>query len=83
MCMPFNRIHTEERIMKGTLKVRKQFILDQAKIEAVKIITESRTDTEAINKALDMVIANSKIEKVLVSIRGKGNIKDVYHRVTG
>ena len=69
--------------MKGTLKVRKQFILDPAKIEAVKIITESKTDTEAINKALDMVIANTKIEKMLVSIRGKGNIKDVYHRVSG
>ncbi|MBE7444243.1 MAG: hypothetical protein HS132_02970 [Planctomycetia bacterium] len=69
--------------MKGTLKVRKQFILDPAKIEAVKKITESKTDTEAINKALDMVIANSKVEKMLVSIRGKGNIKDVYHRVSG
>ena len=69
--------------MKGTLKVRKQFILDPAKIEAVKIITESKTDTEAINKALDMVIANTKVEKMLVSIRGKGNIKDVYHRVSG
>ena len=69
--------------MKGTLKVRKQFILDPAKIEAVKKITESKTDTEAINKALDMVIANSKIEKMLVSIRGKGNIKDVYRRVSG
>ena len=69
--------------MKGTLKVRKQFILDPAKKEAVKRITESKTDTEAINKALDMVIANTKIEKMLVSIRGKGNIKDVYHRVSG
>lgn len=73
----------EVREMKGTLKVRKQFILDPAKIEAVRIITESKTDTEAINKALDMVIANSKIKKMLVSIRGKGNIKDVYHKVSG
>lgn len=69
--------------MKNVLKVRKQFILDQTKIEAVKKITESKTDTEAINKALDMVIANSKIEKMLVSIQGKGNIKDVYHRASG
>lgn len=83
MCMQLNKIHTEVREMKGTLKVRKQFILDPAKIEAVKKITESKTDTEAINKALDMVIANSKVEKMLVSIRGKGNIKDVYHRVSG
>ena len=83
MCIQLNKIHTEAREMKNVLKVRKQFILDPSKIEAVKIITESKTDTEAINKALDMVIANTKIEKMLVSIRGKGNIKDVYHRVSG
>lgn len=83
MCIPVNTIHTEEGKMKVALKVRKQFILDPAKIEAVKMITKSKTDTEAINKALDTVIANSKLEKALVSIRGKGKIKDVYHRVTG
>ncbi|GAN34039.1 MoxR-like ATPases [Candidatus Brocadia sinica JPN1] len=36
MCMQLNKIHMEIREMKGTLKVRKQFILDPAKIEAVK-----------------------------------------------
>ena len=69
--------------MRNTSKIRKQFILDPAKIEAVKKITEARTDTEAINKALDMIIANSKIEKMLTLIKGKGNLKDVYHRVSG
>lgn len=67
--------------MKNTTKIRKQFILDPSKIETVKKITESKTDTEAINKALDIIIANSKIEKVLSSIKGKGNIKDVYYKV--
>lgn len=67
--------------MKAALKVRKQFILDLSKIKAVRKITKSITDTEAINKALDMVIANSKIEKMLLSIKGKGNIKDVYGRI--
>ena len=69
--------------MRNASKIRKQFILDPAKIEAVKKITEARTDTEAINKALDMIIANSKIEKMLALIKGKGNLKDVYHRVSG
>lgn len=69
--------------MKSALKVRKQFILDSVKINAVRRITKSKTDTEAINKALDMVIANSKIEKMFLSLRGKGNIKDVYGRITG
>lgn len=69
--------------MKTALKTRKQFILDSSKIKAVKRITKAKTETEAINKALDMVIANSKIESVLLSIKGKGNIKDVYRRSSG
>jgi hypothetical protein len=69
--------------MKPALKIRKQFILDPKKIEAVKKITKAKTDTEAINKALDIIIANSEIEKMLMSIKGKGNIRDVYNRVSG
>lgn len=66
-----------------TMKMRKQFILDISKIKAVKKITKAKTDTEAINKALDNVIANTKIERMLMSIKGKGNIKDIYGRTSG
>lgn len=69
--------------MKAALRERKQFILDSSKIKAVRKITRAKTDTEAINKALDIVIANTKIEKIHKSIKGKGNIKDVYGRVAG
>ena len=69
--------------MKAAVKVRKQFILDTSKIKAVKKLTKAKTETEAINRALDMVIENSKIEKTLKSIKGKGNIKDVYGRLSG
>jgi hypothetical protein len=66
----------------ATLKVRKQFILDSEKIKSVREITKATTDTEAINKALDIVIANNKIKRMLLSIKGKGNIKDVYGRTS-
>lgn len=69
--------------MSSTVKARKQFILDISKIKAVKKITKAKTDTEAINKALDNVIANTRIERMLMSIRGKGHIKDIYGRVSG
>ncbi|MEK6691277.1 MAG: hypothetical protein AABY78_08270 [Nitrospirota bacterium] len=69
--------------MSTTMKMRKQFILDISKIKAVKKITKAKTDTEAINKALDNVIANTKIERMLMSIKGKGNIKDIYGRTSG
>ncbi|HHN64946.1 MAG TPA: hypothetical protein ENK09_06255, partial [Nitrospirae bacterium] len=60
------------------LKVRKQFILDPDKIKTVKEIVNAETDTEAINRAMDIVIANSKILTTLKSIKGKGNIQDIY-----
>lgn len=68
--------------MSTALKVRKQFILDSEKIKSVREITKAKTDTEAINKAMDIVIANNKIKETLMSIRGKGSIKDLYGRTS-
>jgi hypothetical protein len=68
--------------MQSTVKVRKQFLLDPDKIEMVKKITRAATDTEAINRALDMIIANEKIQKALVAVKGKGEIEDVFGRVS-
>lgn len=68
--------------MQSAAKVRKQFLLDPEKIEVVKKITRAATDTEAINRALDMVIANEKIQKALASVKGKGKIEDVFGRVS-
>jgi guanylate kinase len=62
-------------------KVRKQFILDPEKINIIKRLTHAATETEAINKVLDMVIANEKIEKALMSVKNKGKIKDIYGRL--
>jgi len=69
--------------MPATEKVRKQFVLDPVKIEMVRRLTRAKTDTEAINLALDMVIADEKIERTLKAVKGKGSIRDVYGRVTG
>ena len=68
--------------MTHALKMRKQFILDPEKIRTVRKITKSKTDTEAINKALDIVIADNEIRNVLMTIRGKGKIRDIYGRCT-
>lgn len=66
--------------MPHALKIRKQFALDPEKIRAVREITKAKTDTEAIDKAMDIVIADTEIENVFTSIRGKGKIRDVYGR---
>lgn len=68
--------------MQSAEKVRKQFLLDPGKIRMVKKITHASTDTEAINRALDMVIANEKIQKALAAVKGKGKIEDVFDRVS-
>jgi len=65
-----------------TAKVRKQFLLEPGKIEMVRRITHASTDTEAINKALDMVIANAEIHKTLMSAKGKCKIEDVFGRLS-
>jgi len=65
-----------------TSKVRKQFILDPEKIRLVRKITNAVTDTEAIDKALDMVIANEKVNKALSAAKGKGSIEDIFGRVS-
>jgi len=66
--------------MSHALKMRKEFILDPEKIRTVKKIMNAKTDTEAIERAMDTVIADSKIRDVLVAIKGKGSIKDIYGR---
>ena len=64
--------------MTTAVKMRKQFILEPGKIRSVKERLKVKTDTEAVSKAMDIVIANSRIKETLMSIKGKGQIKDIY-----
>ncbi|HEY1266982.1 MAG TPA: hypothetical protein VGH16_06975 [Candidatus Binatia bacterium] len=67
--------------MKSEARVRKQFILPARKIKKAKAILAARTDTEAVERALDLVIADDEIRKALRSVRGSCNIEDVYGRL--
>ena len=60
---------------------RKQFILPAAKIRKAKQILSAKTDTEAVERALDLVIADEEIRKVLLSVKGTCDIEDVYGRL--
>ncbi len=68
--------------MGTVVKARKQFILEQQKINQVKKIVQAKTDTEAITRALDIIIENSEIDASLQAVKGKGRIKDVYGRTS-
>jgi len=68
--------------MKQEPKLRKQFNLPISKIKKAKAILSARTDAEAVERALDLVIADEEIRKVLLSVKGSCNIEDVYGRLT-
>lgn len=58
-------------------KVRKQFILDDLKIKKVKKILHASTDTEAIDQALNQIIADEEIVKIHKKMAGKLKIKNM------
>jgi hypothetical protein len=70
-----------EVAMKPEERARKQFILPVAKIKKAKEILSAKTETEAVERALDLVIADEEIRKVLLSVKGSCNIEDIYGRL--
>jgi len=68
--------------MKQEPRLRKQFNLPISKINKAKAILSAKTDAEAVERALDLVIADAEIRKVLLSVKGSCNIEDVYGRLT-
>jgi len=61
--------------------LRKQFNLPISKIRKANAILSAKTDVEAVERALDLVIAAEAIRKVLLSVKGSCNIEDVYGRL--
>ena len=58
-------------------KVRKQFILNREKIRRAKKILGASTDTETVNEALDMVIANAEIADIHKKLSGHCKLKNM------
>jgi len=56
----------------------KHIRMDQEKINRVKKIFHTTTDTEAVDKALEFVIGEEKINNALKSIGGKGHVKKAF-----
>ncbi len=56
----------------------KHLRLNQRKLERVKSVLGSATETEALEKAMDLVLAEGEILKVLRRVKGKGRIKRLF-----
>ncbi len=60
--------------MKQTVK-RKNYYLDETKIKGAQKILETKTETETIDRALDLVLFRKKILDSLRKTRRKGSMK--------
>ena len=52
--------------------------IDQAKLERAKVVLDARTDTETLDRALSLVVAEDEIDAALRSVGGKGKLKKVF-----
>jgi len=60
--------------MKHHIK-RKHYYLDERKVRRVKAILKTRTDTETITAALDLVVFRKEILDSLEKVAGKGGVQ--------
>jgi hypothetical protein len=63
--------------MKPNLK-RKNYYLDEKKIRRVKTILGTKTETEAIDAALNLVVFRKEILRSLEKVAGKGGVEKIF-----
>ena len=56
----------------------KHLRLNQAKLERVKSVLGSATETQALEGAMDLVLAEAEIVKTLRRVKGKGRIRRLF-----
>jgi len=52
--------------------------LDQEKLDQVKHLLGAKTEREAIDQALDLVVSEAELNALLVKLKGKGNYKKLF-----
>jgi hypothetical protein len=52
--------------------------IDQIKLDKAKRVLDARTDTEALDRALSLVVSEGEIDAALRGIRGKGKLKKTF-----
>lgn len=52
--------------------------IDQAKLEKARQVLDARTDTEALDRALSLVVTEGEIDAALRGVGGKGKLKKVF-----
>jgi len=57
---------------------RKNYYLDEVKIRRVRRILGAKTETEAIDAALNLVVFKREILKSLEKVAGKGGVQKIF-----
>jgi hypothetical protein len=52
--------------------------IDQVKLEKAKRLLDAATDTEALDRALALVVSEGELDRMLRGIGGKGSLKKVF-----
>jgi len=69
--------HQQEGLLMPKIK-DKHLQLDQGKLDRARQILGAKTERETIENALDMVVSEEEINRLLQECRGKGKIKKVF-----
>jgi hypothetical protein len=62
----------------GSALRHKHVRIDQAKLEKAKKVLEARTETEALDRALSLVVSEGEIDATLRGARGKSRVKKLF-----
>lgn len=62
----------------SSLLRHKHVRIDQHKLERAKKLLEANTDTEALDRALTLVVTEAEIDSSLRGARGKTKLKKVF-----
>ncbi|MFW6089992.1 MAG: hypothetical protein ACOC8B_05025 [Gemmatimonadota bacterium] len=57
---------------------RKNLNIDQAKLDRVKEVLGASTETEAVDRALDMILLREELVEGIRRIAGTGGVEEVY-----
>lgn len=65
--------------MQARVTKRKNILIDQSKLTRVQQLLNARTETEAIDKALDQMLFGEEVMSSLNDAAGKGKkVKDIF-----
>ena len=64
--------------MKATVLRHKHVQLDQRKLDRARRVLGAGTETETLNRALDLVVTEAEVDRALRAARGKGKLRRVF-----